>query len=176
MGDPAAIAFANTRSAPGRDRIATLGDWRQWARAWPGLSAAARRVDADGLAALRRLRDDIQTVLRAASGGVGDVEAAARVTQIARQQAPEALRWRAGRPVLASSSGGADVAAAIGHHLARMTLDLLLTERALARCQGRDCLKVFVASRAGRRWCDSTVCGNRARVREYGRRRAIARA
>jgi predicted RNA-binding Zn ribbon-like protein len=172
MGERAAIAFANTRSSPGRDRIATLGDWREWASAWPGLSAAARRVDAAGLAALHRLRDDIQTVLRVAAGGVGDAEAAARVTQIARQGAPEAPRWQAGSPALASVGDSGDAAAAIGHHLARMTLDLLLTERALARCQGRDCLKVFIASRAGRRWCDSTVCGNRARVREYSVRHA----
>jgi predicted RNA-binding Zn ribbon-like protein len=174
MGEPAAVAFANTRSAPGRDRIATLQEWREWASAWPGLSAAARRVDADGLAALRRLRDDIQAVLRAAAGSVGDAEAPARVTHIARQKAPEAARWRAGRPALASVGNSGDAAAAIGHHLARMTLDLLLTERALARCQGRDCLKVFIASRAGRRWCDSTVCGNRARVREYSVRHATA--
>jgi len=176
MGEPAAIAFANTRSAPGRDRIATLREWREWASAWPGLSAAARRVDAAGLAALHRVRDDIQTTLRAAAGGVADAEAAASVTQIACQQAPEAVRWRAGLPALASVGNGADAATAIAHHLARMTLDLLLTERALARCQGRDCLKVFIASRAGRRWCDSTVCGNRARVREHSRRHATAGA
>jgi predicted RNA-binding Zn ribbon-like protein len=171
MREAAAIAFANTRSSPRRDRIATLAEWRAWADAWPGLSAAARRVDARGLAALRRWRDDVQTVLRAAAGGTRDAEAAARVAELGRSEAPDALRWRAGRPVLVPAGGGT-AAAAIGHHLARMTLDLLLTEPALARCQGRDCLKVFVASRSGRRWCDSAVCGNRARVREHSRRRA----
>jgi predicted RNA-binding Zn ribbon-like protein len=43
----------------------------------------------------------------------------------------------------------------------------------LGVCQGAGCLKVFTATRADRRWCDSAVCGNRARVKAHARRAAI---
>jgi predicted RNA-binding Zn ribbon-like protein len=63
-------------------------------------------------------------------------------------------------------------ATVIAHHLAHATFDLLLTGSPLMTCQGHECLKIFLASRPDRRWCDSAVCGNRSRVRTHNHRHA----
>jgi predicted RNA-binding Zn ribbon-like protein len=165
--EPAAIAFANTRSSVPRDRIATLVEWRAWIDTWPALRSAGHRVDAAGLTGLRRVRDDVQSLLRsAASGDRHDRATARRVIELARS-GPE-LGWRGGRPVLLP---GADPSAAIAQHFARATVEVLLTGPPVAVCEGLGCLKIFVAARPDRRWCDSSVCGNRARVRNFDRRR-----
>jgi predicted RNA-binding Zn ribbon-like protein len=162
--EPVAVAFANTRSSGARDRLATLGQWRAWVDGWPGLRAVGRRIDADGLTALRGVRDDVQRVLR-----TGDAAAAARVTGLAGRRPAHEIGWEAGRPVLVVPDAG-DPAAAIAHHLARAAVDVLLMGPPLRACQGHGCLKVFVATRADRRWCDSAVCGNRARVSAHRRK------
>jgi predicted RNA-binding Zn ribbon-like protein len=166
--EPVAVAFANTRSSSKCDRIATLAQWRAWVNGWPGLRAVGRRIDAEGLIALRHVRDDVQRLLRA-----GDGAAAARLTELAGRRPRHEIRWRAGRPVLYVADPG-DPAAAIAHHLARTAIDLLLTGLPLGTCQGHDCLQVFVASRRDRRWCDSAICGNRTRVSAH-RRKALQR-
>jgi predicted RNA-binding Zn ribbon-like protein len=170
-----AIAFANTRSSANRDRIATLADWRAWIDAWTGLRSVGRRVDADGLGDLLRLRDDIQRVLhRAASGERDDTAAIDRIVGLADSQPRREIRWSAGRPALAAA-GSESPSAVVGQHLARATLDVLLNGPDLALCAGRDCRRVFIATRADRRWCDSAVCGNRARVRAHAERRKTTR-
>jgi predicted RNA-binding Zn ribbon-like protein len=60
----------------------------------------------------------------------------------------------------------------LARYLARAALDLLLTGPPLRACQGQGCLRMFVASRPDRRWCDSAVCGNRSRVRTHYHQRA----
>jgi predicted RNA-binding Zn ribbon-like protein len=169
--EPAVIAFANTRSSLRRDHIATLPRWRDFIAQWPGLRTAGHRIDEPGLIATRQLRDDVQNALRAAATTQRhDAEVIARLCDACRTPAGFTLRWRAGRPTL-SVAPDADPAAVIGHHLARMALDLLLTAPPLTCCAGDRCLKVFLAARAHRRWCDSAVCGNRARVRAHHDRR-----
>jgi predicted RNA-binding Zn ribbon-like protein len=168
--EPIAVAFANTRSSSDRDRIATLAAWRAWLGSWPGLRVAGHAVDAPGLLALRTIRDDVQLILRGAAGRGGRQRAPeARLLELARAPSMLALRWRAGRPALALARSAA-AAGAMGQHLAHSAIDLLVSGPPLAVCRGRACLKLFVASRPDRRWCDSAVCGNRARVRAHGRR------
>ena len=162
--EPVAAAFANTRSSTARDRLATLAEWRAWVDGWPGLSAVGHRIDAEGLLALLGVRDDVQRLLR-----TGDGVALARVTELADRRAAHEIRLHAGRPVLFVPDSG-DPAAALGCHLARAAVDVLLTGPPLRACDGPDCLKVFVASRPDRRWCDSAVCGNRARVSAHRRK------
>jgi predicted RNA-binding Zn ribbon-like protein len=60
----------------------------------------------------------------------------------------------------------------VRHLLSRATLDFLIGPEAgrLAHGGGSGCFLVFVAQRAGRRWCDSRVCGSRARVAAHARR------
>ncbi|GAB2491674.1 CGNR zinc finger domain-containing protein [Nocardiopsis aegyptia] len=170
--EPVAVAFANTRSSRHRDRIETLDRWRAWSDARDGLRTVGRAVDADGLADLRAVRDDVQELLRgAARGREPDPGAAERLLRLARASAPFGLGWRADRYELTVPEHGTP-AAAVAHHLAGAAVGLLVTGPPLAVCRGEDCLKVFVATRADRRWCDSAACGNRARVRSHQRRRS----
>jgi predicted RNA-binding Zn ribbon-like protein len=170
--EPIAVAFANTRSSSQRDRIETLAQWRTWIGAWPGLRMAGHAVDADGLQTLRAIRDDIQLLLRGRSGRNGPQrDATARLLAVARSASNLDLRWRQGLPTLAIPAD-ATPATAIAQHLARAALDLLLTGPQVVPCEGHDCLKVVLASRSDRRWCDSAICGNRARVRSHHRRQA----
>jgi predicted RNA-binding Zn ribbon-like protein len=158
VAEPVALAFANTRSSRDVDRISTLPRWRAWIGAWPGLRST---VDAEDLIAVRRLRDDVQGLLHSAARGERpDTEALQRVMDQADGRPGCAIEWRAGR--LRST--------AVAQHLARATIDVLLAGPRLAACAGRDCRKLFVATRPDRRWCDSTVCGNRARVRAHSAR------
>jgi predicted RNA-binding Zn ribbon-like protein len=174
--EPVPVAFANTRSSGNRDRIATLTLWRTWIDAWPGLQTAGHAVDADGLHLLRTIRDDVQSLLRGVVGeGGSQREPTARLLTLARSTRNLDLHWRHGRPILAVP-GDETPAAMIAQHLARAALDLLLTGSPLMACQGHDCLKVFLASRSDRRWCDSAVCGNRARVRTHNHRQTGAAA
>jgi predicted RNA-binding Zn ribbon-like protein len=170
--EPVAVAFANTRSSAGRDRIADLTRWHAWLKAWPGLASAGRSVDADGLARLRSVRDDVQTVLRAAALALPPDEAAlGRVLDPARVPSPLELRRLHGPGGYELAvPGGEDPGEVVARHLARAAVDVLVTGPALAACRGEGCLKVFVATRADRRWCDSAVCGNRTRVRAHHQR------
>jgi len=176
LPEPVAITFANTRSSSRRDRIATLTQWRAWVDAWPGLRVAGHAVDASGLLAVRATRDDVQLLLRSATGeGQPGRGPTARLLELARSSSSLDLRWRAGRLTLAVLPHAAP-AALFAQHLAHAAFDLLLTGPPLAACQGQDCLKLFVLSRPDRRWCDGAVCGNRARVRAHGRRQQARRA
>lgn len=176
--EPVAVGFANTRSSAGRDRIDGLDPWRAWAGERPGLRTLGAAVDPAGLVRLRALRDDVQEVLRAAALSAAPGAAALdRIVEPAGSASPLALRPREGRYELAAAggeggygSGGGSAAAVLAHHLARATVDLLVTGPALTACAGQGCLKVFVATRADRRWCDGAACGNRARVRAHHRR------
>ncbi|NUT36324.1 MAG: hypothetical protein HOV79_24985 [Hamadaea sp.] len=165
--EPFAIAFANTRSSTHRDRIHTLTQWRAWVDAWPGLRPAGYAVDVDGLLALRATRDDLQLLLRAVAGGSRPEPM--QLSELTRSTPSLTVRWHADQLTLAVPDDGT-AATVIGHHLTRAAIDLLLTGPPFAACQGPDCLKLFVASRTGRRWCDSAVCGNRVRVRAHSDR------
>lgn len=168
--EPAVVAFANTRSSSHRDRIATVAQWRTWIDAWPGLRTAGHAVDADGLHLLRATRDDVQLLLRGVIGGGGArPEPTARLLKLARSASNLDLHWRRGRLTLAVPAGGTP-ATAIAQHLAHAAFDLLVTGPPLMACKGHNCLKIFLASRPDRRWCDSAVCGNRARVRSHSHR------
>jgi predicted RNA-binding Zn ribbon-like protein len=174
MIDPIALAFVNTHSSSKRDRIATLGAWRKWVDQWPGLRSIGHAVDQRGLLTLRAARDDIQVFLRSACGaGPGQDTHTTLVLELAHLTPGFSLRWRAGRPMFAAPPGTAP-ATVIANYLANAALILLVTGPPLSVCQGRDCLKVFVESRPDRRWCDSTVCGNRDRVSRARSRRLAA--
>ncbi|RKS10080.1 putative RNA-binding Zn ribbon-like protein [Nocardiopsis sp. Huas11] len=169
--EPVAVAFANTRSSPHRDRIAELDQWRAWCDARPGLKAVGRAVDADGLTLLRAARDDVQEVLRAAAAREDpDPAVVDRLPALTRGPAP-GLAWHGDRYELTVPEGGSP-AAALAHHLAGAAMGLVVTGPPLAVCRGQGCLKVFVATRADRRWCDGAACGNRARVRSHHRKRS----
>jgi predicted RNA-binding Zn ribbon-like protein len=168
--EPVALAFANTRPSHRRDYIATVALWRAWVDAWPGICTAGHAVDADGLLALRTIRDDVQLLLRgAATGEVPTGQGpTSRLLELASSALSIDLGSREGGLTLAVSPK-ATPAAIIAQHLTRAALDLLLTGPPLTACQGQDCLKLFATFRSDRRWCDSATCGNRVRVRNHRR-------
>lgn len=173
--EPLAVEFANTRSSANRDRIATLADWRAWLDAWNGLGPVGRRLDAEGLSDLRRLREDVQSVLwAAATGKRADTAALDRILGIADSPLGRDIRWSGHHPSL-TAARAESAFAVLGQHLARSTVDVLINGPDLELCAGQDCWRLFTATRADRRWCDSAVCGNRARVRAHARRQRTAR-
>ncbi len=169
MAEPLAIAFANTRSSINRDRIATLDDLRTWSRSWPLLAGVASGIRPDVLGTIHALRDATQLVLHSLADGESPLEKdLERATRAGLE--PAAFRLHTG-------SGGIELdidddVDAVIQLLSRAVVDFLMSPQvsALRHCQGADCRKVFTSDRADRRWCDSRVCGNRARVAAYARR------
>ncbi|HTF45864.1 MAG TPA: CGNR zinc finger domain-containing protein [Pseudonocardia sp.] len=167
--DPLAVDFANTRSSIGRDRIGTLEQFRGWAGGWPVLAAPAGELGEGDLAAVLSQRDTSQLVLHHLA---------------AAELPPEEVWSPAMQPGLAAApfrlvpvpGGGATLPgqplATVRHLLGRALVDLVLNLRPgeLHRCHGVGCERVFVARRVDRRWCDSRICGNRARVAAHARR------
>jgi len=169
-----AVAFANTLSSPGRDRIATPERFTRWASTWPAMSRLARELPAGDLGAVRAQRDLTQQLLHLL---------AAR--EAAAQQTAQGLLELVARPGLTAAPfrltvepSGVTVLGEPGdgvrHLLSRAVIDLVVTAQVtrLRCCDGVGCLKVFLAQRADRRWCDSLICGNRARVAAHSRRNA----
>ncbi|MEU2358894.1 CGNR zinc finger domain-containing protein [Streptomyces misionensis] len=166
-----AVSFANTLSSSSRDRIATLEKFRGWAQNWPTLQPLAARLNADHLEGVLERRNAMQAVMHAVADGrkpsAADLFLA---TDSGLAAAPFRLRSAPGGAAL----GRAPVYEAISHLLARSAVDLLLSPQAaeLRLCEGVRCRKVFIAARTNRRWCDTRVCGNRARVAAHARRRS----
>ncbi len=166
---PLAVAFANTLSSTGRDRIATLEGFRDWAATWPAFDGMLARLPASAVAGIRAQRDATQLLLhRLADRDPLPGDLLARATRPGLTAAPFRL-LPTQRGVLAAN---ADASTSIEHLLGRAVVDLLLSPHLpeLRRCSGTRCRKVFLAHRADRRWCDSRICGNRARVAAHAAR------
>jgi predicted RNA-binding Zn ribbon-like protein len=169
IADPLAIDFANTRSSAGRDRIGTLEQFRGWAGGWPALAALAGKLSEGELAEVQSQRDTMQRVLQhlAAAEPLPDdvwhraVRAGLAAAPFRLVAVPGGVATLPGQPL-----------ATVRHLLGRALVDLVLNLRPgeLHRCHGVGCERVFLARRAGRRWCDSRICGNRARVAAHARR------
>jgi predicted RNA-binding Zn ribbon-like protein len=135
-----------------------------------GLMSAAARVSADDLRQALELREAFRA-LALANNGAG---AAPEAEYLVEQAAAGALgiHFFDGVPRLVSDESG--VAGALA------TLAAVVAEAAalgtwprLKACPAEACGWIFYdrsRNRSGR-WCDSTVCGNRAKTRAYRRRR-----
>jgi CGNR zinc finger/Putative stress-induced transcription regulator len=169
--EPLAVSFANTFSSSSRDRIGSLAEFHAWTRDWPVLQPLAARLSTDELADVLERRTATQAVLHAiADARKPPAAALVRATEPGLEQAPFRLRPATGGVTL----GRVPAFDTLRHLLARSVADLLLGPQAveLRRCAGSDCRKVFVSARANRRWCDTRVCGNRARVAAHALRHA----
>ncbi len=176
VGGHPALDFLNTvkyrgAAEPG-DRLRSYADCLRWAHV-AGLVSdeeVAAMPDVDRAEARHCLRQI--TTLREAARRLfdgGDPEAAALV----------ARRIEALRPVVhidpASGALSRSIPLRRPHDLtSRITAALasLLEQRPALRiktCEGHDCDWLFIdRSKAGRRrWCDTRICGNAARVRRY---------
>jgi predicted RNA-binding Zn ribbon-like protein len=164
-----AIAFANTLSSPERDRIATLDAFSEWARPWPPLSRLAVDLPAAALAPIGAQRDATQRVLHLlAARKPVPTETLHMATQPGMGATPFQLVQESDRIGVVG-----EPASVIRHLLSRAVIDLVVGPHVvlLRRCAGSGCRKVFLAQRPDRQWCDSRICGNRARVAAHVRRR-----
>lgn len=164
-----AIAFANTVSSSTRDAIATADLFRRWSRGWPVMARVANGLPDGELVRIHEYRDESQRVLhRLADRAPVPTRLLEAVMAPGLAGAPFTPRQLDdGRFVV-----DGDPSAVLTHLLGRAVADLLLGAEVgnLSRCAGAGCRKVFLRHRPGRRWCDSAVCGNRARVAAHARR------
>lgn len=175
------LDFANTVSGQGTrfeiDHMISLEAFDRWLR-HAGLLKGADRVSDRGdnsPAAFRgvlELRDAINGIGTAlVSGGAPAGEDLAALCRIAGKGLPHLRLERRDHSGFAWS---APSVAAREAPLARLALDAIDILRfsdlsRLRRCQGEDCGWLFLdTSKNGkRRWCDMTVCGNRAKARRH---------
>lgn len=193
-GGHVALDLANTldRGAPDpADRLRTYADLVNWSRQTSivGETAAARllrhgRGDAAGAGdVLRRavaLRETLFAIFVAvARGEAPPAEPLARLETLTR------AAWKR-RTLAASPSGAAWVWTFGENDLDRILWPIvlsateLLTSPALSRlrvCQGAICKWLFLdfSPKGNRRWCDMSLCGNRAKAkRHYDRTRGLS--
>ncbi len=191
VGGALALDFANTASGRGGDHaldhLTEPGHVVAWAAHAgildPGASAAAlARLGDQGMAALlpsaRALRETIHRIATALANGrepdPADLDAAAHASAQAIAAAtlargPDGYRWTwPVDPLSLWTILGPVALSAVG----------LLREGDLARvkqCPGEHCGWVFfdLTKNGSRRWCEMSVCGNRAKQRRFAARRTM---
>jgi predicted RNA-binding Zn ribbon-like protein len=137
-------------------------------------------VDTEWLDEFRALRGALAALVAAALDGgpaaPADVASLNEAARGASPPAPQAVRRDDGTlgPALAAAPTRASLLAAVARDGVDLLTDPLACDR-LRRCEGVNCLTVYLDTSRGRRrrWCSSEVCGNRERVARH-RRRATA--
>ncbi|HET9103656.1 MAG TPA: CGNR zinc finger domain-containing protein [Solirubrobacteraceae bacterium] len=164
------IDFVNTRDIDrGTDALGSASDLRAWLAAH-GHRGASRATAAD-LEAAHALREALRAVLLAHNGATPDSAAAAVLDGVAQAGG---LGVRFGRDGAELVAGGGVTGA-----LANLLIPVVRAGAdgswpRVKACLGEGCAWAFYdrsRNRSGR-WCDMTVCGNRAKVRTYRGRRA----
>jgi len=192
-GGALCLDLANTvdnRPTVGRELLRDYADLASWGvqagALAPGdgkaLRDVARRNPGAAKAALGRARSLRETLFRLFSGAAGgrrpEPDAVARLRDFLQAAAthrrliPDGTRLRWGWTAEARQSLDR-----LTHEVAISAVELLTSPRLekVRECQAPDCAWLFLdASRNGsRRWCDMSVCGNRAKVRRFrGRSRS----
>jgi predicted RNA-binding Zn ribbon-like protein len=180
LGEPLAIDFANTTRRRGtveHELLQAGEDVATWARRQGGrVPRVAGRAATARLDEIRRARDDVQAVLRAAAHGawlpspaVARLNARARALPVVGQlgRRPGELRHAA--------PGGADPVDELLARVAAATIELIGAAPGdpVRFCDAPSCGQFFAPHRANQRWC-GPACGTRARVARHAahRRRA----
>ncbi|MGK8521205.1 CGNR zinc finger domain-containing protein [Nocardia asteroides] len=157
-----ALDFAGTvkaRSTTFDDGLVTPTALAEWIVA-AGLLDHPPHSDADTLARAVRLREAVYRTALAATQGSAFADTDRRTVNEFAVGAPPAVALRADGTV--DRSGDADAALAA---IARSAIELLGSTALLKQCGRPACTRLYVdTSRGGsRRWCDMTLCGNRAK-------------
>jgi predicted RNA-binding Zn ribbon-like protein len=165
-----AISLANTlvSDRPGRDLLTRVVDLKGWLARHQFHSLAASETE---LERFRELRAAVRELFAACTADTRlPAQALATINAFAAR-APRAprLRWRNGRlsAHLDSDASLSDQALAA---IAGDAIALAASGQRLRACEGHSCRLYFVAEHPKRRWCDSRVCGNRARVARHAAR------
>lgn len=181
IGNHPGLDFLNTEAVDRGARIELLGGWHDlvaWAEA-AGLLATApagarpAATDARARSALdwaRRLRAGARQVLDPESG---DPVAGAHTLAEAVADVPVRLAYRPHAPPGTPPVVADDPVDSLRLALALTVLDASRLDRSrVRRCEGAQCVLLFYDSskNRSRRWCDMTVCGNRAKAAAHYRR------
>ena len=177
VGEPLALDLVNTRprSAAGTvDLIADPPLLREWlVRQRDRIREVGRDepVDDDDVAAVHAIRDHAATAIRSVRAGRPPPADRLEALTEAQRAAPlhRRLRWQDGRVTAVDRRDGSR-SQRLASELASAVTDLLCDPAALdavRECAADDCVMLFLARHPRRRWCDSTRCGNRARVARY---------
>jgi predicted RNA-binding Zn ribbon-like protein len=192
LGGALCLDFANTVSWRGREEptewLTSYDDLVDWAShadvvtdGTPRrLRRAARSKPVDAAAALERARELREATYRAFSRQAGgDAPAGADLDRI-RGRYGDAVRHARFRAHAGTDrwswveDDGADldlVTRAVARSAVELAMSPVLAQ--VRECLGEDCGWLFVdeSRNRSRRWCSSTDCGNRARVRRFHERR-----
>lgn len=165
------LELVNTHDVEqGTDAIAGPEALEAWL-AGHGLGRAGAR--AEHVARARELREAIRDLLLANNGVPVDAAAARAVIERAGRRARLSLRYGSdGALALAPEADGVD--AALGWIVAAVfSATAQGSWPRLKACRAHDCAWAFydTARNQSRQWCSMQVCGNRAKVRAYRRRR-----
>ena len=164
--DLPATLQARLSSAP-RELLATPADLARWLVS-AGLATSAPEVTSDHLATARAVREAIYVL--AGRRGRDQIKAArATLNRIAAGSAATPQLQADGSLKLAGS------AAALLVTVAQEAVHLFGSDAAklIRQCQSPTCTLYFVdtSRRGDRRWCSMSACGNKAKVKEFRRRR-----
>ncbi|MDP9424593.1 MAG: CGNR zinc finger domain-containing protein [Actinomycetota bacterium] len=169
-------SFVNTRNVMhGYDLLEDLDGASVWLSEHGFLGDGARPNEDDR----RRLiacREGLRALLLAHNGEPGG-EAGAEVLNEAASLAPLSVRFDSGgEPSLVPVAGaGGTIGGVMGSVLAAVVLGAAEDKwRRLKACRNEDCLWVFYDGSKNRSgsWCTMDVCGARAKMRTYRRRRS----
>ncbi|MGH8800884.1 MAG: CGNR zinc finger domain-containing protein [Casimicrobiaceae bacterium] len=173
--EPLSLDLVNTqvcRSGIVVDLLDTPAALNAWLRAearrlgWTGSASAA------DWRAVRTMRDAIAELFRAQREHVRPmVTVVARVSRaLSAPGARLRLVWTGREPRLAPLSARSRRSVLLGE-LAADAVAVLTGPQAghLRKCANPDCILQFIARNPRRRWCASTLCGNRARVARHYR-------
>jgi predicted RNA-binding Zn ribbon-like protein len=174
MDAPWALALANTlgwhASARPKESVPTVAALGEWARR-AGLASGPLHGDPGGLGRVHELREAVYRVFSAIAAGGAPPEAdlAALADTAAEGLGHARLEWRDGAVRPRWDDDSLDT---LRWRVADDALDLLrhgdLTRvRECADDRGCGWLFVDASRNRSRRWCSSSDCGNRARVRAY---------
>lgn len=168
------VDFANTVACPGcrgGDALATPGTARAWVRSKFG--GAVWLGDAADLERLRRLRNEVGGLLRAAAGSARPDPAtlASFNRALQRPVVPAPLRWSEdgwNQESVPARVRTGDLVELVARSTARV---LVGPDRQRVRsCQGPGCVHFLFARSSRQLWCSPSGCGNRVRVQRHYRR------
>lgn len=175
--EPLAVALINTYTLERGRRVDLLQTTKRL-DAWldgqsSRLHSRPKRVSHDDLARVRQLRDDVRVLVEAKIDGTSPPMASVRrVNQAARAgRTWEDLVWTESGPELhrnASVTGIDAVLGAVAHSVVEVVTGP--DGNKLKKCEGPNCVLIFVAQSSRRRWCDPSGCGNRVRVQRHYQR------
>lgn len=180
VDEPLALDLVNTEvvsQGQPLDLLTTTDDLTAWLRIEAERLGARPRPSADLLERLRALRADLKALFDAVLEGK-------RLPRAAVDRVNEASGLAPTFPVLELDDGaahgreavaGADPGATALAVVARSAIAILggPERERVRRCEGPNCILLFLATNPRRQWCSPALCGNRVRVaRHYARRHA----